>query len=109
MISNLSSSEQQALSELKKKLLKKYKVLWMRLFGSKARGDFEKESDLDLAIALENVDWNVERDIYEMCFYVGLEHDLLISPILYSKKEIEDSLTRATPFFKTLEREGIPL
>ncbi len=106
---SISTDEQRALHELKDKISKKYSVLWMKLFGSKARGDFDKESDIDVAIALEDVDWAIEKDIYEICFYVGLEHNLLISPILYSKKEIDDALTRATPFFKTIEREGILL
>ena len=54
----------------KKELSRKYKSLWMKLIGSKARGDFDKESDIDIVIVLKNVDWDIERDIYEK----GINH-----------------------------------
>lgn len=105
----LSKNEQDALLELKDALSKKYQLLWMKLVGSKARGDFDEESDLDVVIVLQAVNWQIEKDVYEMCFYVGLEHDIVISPIVYSREEIEDSLTRITPFYQTVEAEGILL
>jgi len=79
----------------------------MKLIGSKARGDFDEESDIDIVIVLKDVDWDIERDIYEKCFYLGLKYDTLISPIIYSEKDINDSLTRVTPFYRTVEAEGI--
>jgi predicted nucleotidyltransferase len=104
---SLLKKEKDAIAELKKELSKKYKLLWMKLIGSKARGDFDEESDIDIVIVIENVDWNIEKDIYEKCFYLGLKYDILISPIVYSEKDINDSLTRMTPFYRTVEAEGI--
>ena len=104
---NLLKEEKDAITELKKELSKKYKLLWIKLIGSKARGEFDEESDTDIVIVLENVDWDIERDIYEKCFYLGLKYDILISPIIYSEKDINDSLTRITPFYRTVEAEGI--
>ena len=104
---NLLKKEKDALTELKRQLSKRYKLLWMKLIGSKARGDFEEESDFDIVIVVENVDWDIERDIYETCFYLGLKYNILISPIIYSEEDINDSLTRITPFYRTVEAEGI--
>lgn len=103
----LLKKEKDALTELKQELSKKYKLLWMKLIGSKARGDFDEQSDIDIVIVLEDVNWNIERDIYETCFYLGLKYDVLISPIIYSEKDINDTLTRITPFYRTVEAEGI--
>ena len=106
---NLLKKEKNALIELKKEISKKYKLLWMKLIGSKARGDSDEESDIDIVIVLENVDWDIERDIYEKCFYLGLKYDIVISPIIYPEKDINDTLTQITPFYKTVEAEGIPI
>lgn len=97
----------EVLSELKFEISRRYNLLWMKLFGSMARGDFDGESDMDVLIVLKEVNWAIEKDIYEICFYIGLEHDILISPVVYSNSEINDKLTQATPFFKTVEKEGI--
>jgi len=105
----LLKKENDALTELKEKLSQKYKLLWMKLIGSKARGDSDEESDVDIVIVLENVGWDIERDIYETCFYLGLKYDVIISPIIYSKKEINDTLTQITPFYRMVEAEGILL
>ncbi len=80
----LSASERHALTELKEAIAQKYELLWIKLFGSKARGDFDEESDIDVVIVLKNVDWAIEKDVYEMCFYMGMKHDLFISPFPYS-------------------------
>jgi hypothetical protein len=45
---NLKDNERKALRELKERLLKKYPGVEIILYGSKARGDFDKESDIDL-------------------------------------------------------------
>ncbi len=103
----LLKKEKDALTELKEELSKKYKLLWMKLIGSKARGNFDEESDIDIVIVLKNVEWDVEKDIYEKCFYLGLKYDIVISPIIYSEKDINDKLTQITPFYKTVETEGI--
>jgi len=103
----LFEKERDALTELKGVLSKKYKLLWMKLIGSKARGDFDEESDIDVVIVIEDVDWGIEKDIYETCFYLGLKYDIVISPIIYSEKDINNTLTRITPFYKTVEAEGI--
>lgn len=47
---NLKDNERKALLELKGRLLKKYPGVEIILYGSKARGDFDKESDIDLLI-----------------------------------------------------------
>lgn len=108
MVKNrLTEKEKDALSELKAEISRRYGLLWMKIFGSRARGDFDKESDIDVVIVLNEVNWAIEKDIYELCFYASLKYDILISPIIYSKREIDDKFTKATPFFRTIEKEGI--
>jgi len=105
----LLNKEKEALQQLKKELSLRYNLYWLKLFGSKARGDSDKESDIDVVMVLDNVNWDIEKQVYELCFHIGLEYDVLISPIIYSFEETNDSLTKATPFFMTVEKEGVAL
>jgi len=105
----LSRRERKALAELKHAISNKHNVLWMKLFGSKARGEGDEASDIDVAIVLEKVDWPIEKSVYEACFDLGLKHDILIAPVIFSRKEIADKLIQATPFFRTVVKEGVDI
>jgi predicted nucleotidyltransferase len=103
----LLNKEKKALQQLKKELSLRYNLQWLKLFGSKARGDSDKESDIDVVIVLDSINWDIEKQVYELCFHIGLEYDVLISPILYSVQETKDRLIKATPFFMAVEKEGV--
>lgn len=105
---NITEKEKTALKELKESVRKKYNLIVFKLFGSRARGDFDSESDLDVLIVVEILDWQIEKDIFELCFEIGLKYDLLLSPIVYSKREYESNRNKITPFYQSVEREGIP-
>lgn len=105
----LTEPEKKAIIELKEVLTERYNLLEMRLFGSKARGPTDWESDIDLYILLEDYNWGVEMEICRLCFEIGLKYDVLLSPVLFSQKEVENRFVRATPFFKTIQKEGIPI
>lgn len=105
----LSNKEKAALLELKKSIKQKYVLVDFKLFGSKVKGDSDRESDLDVLIVLETLDWKTEKAIFELCFEVGLKYDLLLSPIVYSKDEYESSPNKITPFYLSVEKEGISI
>lgn len=105
----LKASEQEAIRTLKKELDQRYKPIEMRLFGSKTRAEAAPDSDIDVFIVLEEVNWEIEREIYDFCFEISLEHDVLISPIIFSEEELEDPFMKGSPFLAAVEREGIPL
>ena len=106
---NLSNKETEAINKLKNILLNKYNLIQIKLFGSKGKGNFSTDSDIDLLIVLDNYDWNKEFEIYEICFEIGLEYDVLLSPVIFSQKELDDNLIKITPFYKVITKEGILL
>ena len=81
---------------------KKYNVLDMRLFGSSARGDFSKTSDIDIMVKLPFVDRNIEEDLFDMAYDLELEHDCLIDIIV-----LPESLRAPIPLYQNIEKEGI--
>ena len=105
----LKAGEEKALRALKEELSERYKPLELRLFGSKARGESSPDSDIDVFIVLRQVNWQIEREIYDLCFEISLEHDVLISPIIFSEEELKGPAMKASPFLAAVEREGIPL
>ncbi|MDR0911810.1 MAG: nucleotidyltransferase domain-containing protein [Methanobrevibacter sp.] len=74
------------------------------LFGSVARGDDEKESDIDIFILTKNKEV-VEEDIRDKSFDLSIENSELISTIIVSNEYYEEF--KHFSFFKNLEKEGI--
>jgi len=107
LLEKLSHTEQAALAELKEILARQYGVQDIRLFGSRARGEGSAESDLDLFIVVPKLDWETEKAIYTLCFELSLKYDLLLAPTLCSQAELEDPLIQATPFCRTVQKEGL--
>jgi len=77
------------------------------LYGSRARGDFYEQSDVDLIILLDKNEITredqkrIKYPLYEIEFETGI----IISPMIFSKKEWEEK-HRKTPFYKNVAREG---
>ncbi|MHB9112756.1 MAG: nucleotidyltransferase domain-containing protein [Thermoleophilia bacterium] len=105
----LSTNEKDALTEFRDALSADFDALDVRLFGSRARGEGDVESDLDVFVVLPIIDWEIEKKIYGLSFEVSLEHNVLISPILYSQADIENPSIQISPLYKTVQREGIKI
>jgi len=50
------------------------------LFGSKARGDSQKDSDIDVLVILSQEDRKLRREILRQAARFSLEYDVLLSP-----------------------------
>jgi predicted nucleotidyltransferase len=105
----LQPNELEALKKLREALTRDFRLIELRLFGSKARGDSGPESDVDVLIILSEYDWRIRHKVHRLCFEIGLEHDVVLCPILYSQHEFASDVTRTTPFYQNVQREGIRL
>ena len=79
------------------------------LFGSRARGDFHEESDVDLAIVLEDGNWEYwdERFILSNLTSDALMDDgLFIQPMLVASS---DWRARERPWIRNAHRDGRPV
>ena len=104
----LAPSEQAALDRLKEVLTRDFGLAKLILYGSKARGDSHRESDIDLLVVLKDeFDWRTKRAIYDVCFDIGLEYDVILQPIVYSHARYNSPLIGATPLYQNVQREGI--
>jgi len=105
---DLKSNELEALRKLKATLARDVRLVELRLFGSKARGDSDPESDIDVLIVLEELNREIRKQVSALCCDLSIDYHVVISPILYSLAEFTSGHTRITPFYRNVEREGVP-
>jgi len=108
----LKTNEKQALNELIDKLKIQFKTQLheIKLFGSKARGDFDESSDIDVFIVFNReVDWKFKDQIYSLIFDIDLKYDVFISARIYSAKRLVEKRMKALPFIQNVHKEGVSL
>ncbi len=105
----LAENEERALRELHDNLYERYPILDFRLFGSKARGEGRKDSDLDVMIEIPDYDRVIVEEIDDIIYKINLEYDVFISAIIFGKDEVEQGPMSESPIYKVIQQEGIPL
>jgi len=81
----------------------------IKLFGSKVRGDFNADSDIDILIVVKEKDFGLREKIYDVLLDIDLEFDPRISLKIFSEKEITINKQLKSPFIFNIEREGVTL
>lgn len=80
------------------------------LYGSYARGQNKKQSDIDLLILIDNdkVSYADEQRIKYPLYDLEFETGKVISPLVFSRKVWETRHT-ITPLYKNVKKEGVHL
>ncbi len=104
-------TRERALKEFINRLKKRYanEIKKVMLFGSHARGDQVRESDIDLLIVVEKRTIDIEREIVDLSFDILMEFSVDISPKVYSEYEFNLEKRLGAPFMRNVEREGVAL
>lgn len=76
-------------------------------FGSRVRGDFRGDSDLDILIILREIE---ARDgVIAFLCKVEADLDVSLSPVVYTVSEFERNRQLGGRFVRNVEREGVVL
>jgi DNA polymerase sigma len=106
------------LNTLEKKILDKFKALILRrakliriiLFGSRARGDAEAGSDMDVVVILDDGANDTDRDYVSDCAWeAGFEHGIVVVPVVFTQSEWESGPEHYSLLVQAVERDGVPL
>lgn len=80
------------------------------LYGSLARGTAGPESDWDILVLTDQPISPAEEERVRGAVYaVELEHDVVLSLLLYAKQDWDDPHHRGMPLHQEVEREGLVL
>ena len=80
---SLNENDRQAVAEAGRILRKNFPVAEVILFGSKARGDAGRESDIDLLVlTTRNLTWQERDRLVDSLFDLQLERNVLFTPLI---------------------------
>jgi predicted nucleotidyltransferase len=101
----------ETLRELKESLeaLLGDRLVRMVLFGSLARGDYNDESDMDVAIIIRRLTRELKNQILDKVAEVELNHLTPVSVLILSEEEFNRLKKRERRIALDIEREGVPL
>jgi len=103
----LTKNEREGIEAAVERLKREFPVDKIVLFGSKARGDFDEHSDIDLLLITSRpLHWKEEKAVIEALFDIGMEYDVIFSPLFASSEEWEGALFRKFPVYKEIIRDG---
>jgi predicted nucleotidyltransferase len=92
--------------ELKNRLAGFVQLVDFSVFGSRARGDAMEDSDMDVFIEVENLDKDLKGRVQDAAWEVGFENFMVISPLIFTRDELENSPLRSSPIVRVIKEEG---
>jgi len=104
----LDARERAALETAARVLKDRFPVVGLVLFGSRARGEGDSESDLDLLVlTAQPLDWRERQAVVDALFDVELEHDVVLSPLVIEHDAWRYGPYAVLPIHAEIERDGI--
>ena len=108
---NLTAKEKKILKELKN-CLKEFlgdRLTGLYIFGSKARGDDEESSDIDVAIIVGGLTRKLKNEILDKVAALEIKHLIPLSALVISEDSFVELKKRERRIALDIEREGISI
>lgn len=106
-------------SQVEKKVVQSYveelknrignEIVKIVLFGSKVRGDFNQESDIDIFVLVREKTPDIRDRVGNLTADYIFDHDIPLSPVLYDLDEYNQNRKLRSFFFENVEKEGVTL
>ncbi len=105
----IPKKEKEAIKSFSKRLYDELEgnVVSILLFGSKSRGDYRKNSDIDILVVLKNPSEDQINYIYGVVMDLVSEYKIYLSVKIFSEKEFEYYKSIPTMFVRNVLKDGI--
>jgi len=110
-LTQLKPQERAALAEYLDRLRARFasRILRVILYGSRARGEGDAESDLDVLVVVDDGDWKFQDGVALESCEPSITHSALISPHVWDQEHYDKQKKWRLLFFRNLERDGVEL
>ena len=107
----LTREEEKAIHKLKN-ILEKFlgdDLVVMKLYGSRVKGDFDSDSDIDIAIIVRGLTREVKNHIFKEVAEIEVEDLLPLSTLILSEDEFNRLKRKERRIVLDIESEGVTL
>jgi len=102
--------EKAAMDQLKLLISERLPLRQMVLFGSRARGDADPDSDFDVLVVIDGpADRSARETVSDCAWETGLDHGIVIAPIVVCRDEWENGPERYSLLAEAIRAEGVPV
>jgi len=105
----LAQNEKAAVEEFTKRLRQRFgpTVREIILFGSRAAGTGQRDSDIDILIVLTSLSWETKKAISDIAAQENIKYDALISTVRYDAETWDSPVIRSSPFGHAVRKQGL--
>lgn len=106
----LRDHDRAAIGEAARLLRSRFSAARVMLYGSKANGTDDVESDIDLLVLTSrDLGWKERGAMTDALFDIGMAHGVVISPLVVSAAEWERGRFSVLPIHDVIAGSGVPV
>jgi uncharacterized protein len=106
----LAEQDRLVIERFKKLMLERGVPLYSTVvFGSRARGDHDADSDYDVLVVVGRLDRTIRQTISYCAWEAGFQDCLVIVPVVVTKDDMEHSPLRSSLLMQAIREEGVPV